>query len=391
MKGKSLIYPLLLIFLSACSDFWGEETGTEFLDIPIEQRSQVAYIPIQPVIKDVVKPVDVEAGFDELIYVVDEATEELIVFDQAGRRITSRTVPGIKSVKQDRELNLLAIGTFDTVISGVQYSLSAIYKFKPNYDAYNLASLELDKRLVHPFYLRNTFSAGDTAKFTDIAVMGDGRYYISRTGNNNNINQFGGPDDAVLIFSPDLEFITPVFVSTATGFFRDYFKQPQSITTQINAPQRIDNNPGLSFIVCMADETQPLQVKEIEVLSDENGISYRFVPSSPDPSKADDYLYRPNKFINPIDVKWAGTNTYFFVLDEAKDSVYIFNNLKLEGVDPPPAAEDSRLINVSFGGMGTGITQFNSPRALSFLDEILYVADAGNSRVLRFKLTTDIE
>ncbi|MFT4754705.1 MAG: hypothetical protein ACI85Q_002265, partial [Salibacteraceae bacterium] len=34
---------------------------------------------------------------------------------------------------------------------------------------------------------------------------------------------------------------------------------------------------------------------------------------------------------------------------------------------------------------------FKNPRAVAYLNEILYVADSGNGRVLRFKLTSDFD
>lgn len=41
----------------------------------------------------------------------------------------------------------------------------------------------------------------------------------------------------------------------------------------------------------------------------------------------------------------------------------------------------------SFGGPSV----FNSPYAVPYFDKIIYVADAGNNRILRFMLSTDLK
>ncbi|MBL4710361.1 MAG: hypothetical protein JKY48_18175, partial [Flavobacteriales bacterium] len=63
----------------------------------------------------------------------------------------------------------------------------------------------------------------------------------------------------------------------------------------------------------------------------------------------------------------------------------------LEGVEPPPASGQTKYIKTSFGGKGIGASQFNNPSSVAYRNEIVYVADTDNGRVLRFKLTTDIE
>jgi hypothetical protein len=88
----------------------------------------------------------------------------------------------------------------------------------------------------------------------------------------------------------------------------------------------------------------------------------------------------------------AGDQTrYLFVVDEAKDSLFQFTANGLEGIPPPPASGATRYAKVSFGGRGTGPMQFNGPVAVGYWRSILYVVDAGNGRVSRFKNTLDFE
>ena len=87
VKHLKFILSFLMIALlsSSCDDFFGKKTDVSFIDIPDFQTKPIAYVPIQPVLDQFVKPTDVLAGFDELMYVVDNGTEEIIAFDQSGR------------------------------------------------------------------------------------------------------------------------------------------------------------------------------------------------------------------------------------------------------------------------------------------------------------------
>ena len=104
------------------------------------------------------------------------------------------------------------------------------------------------------------------------------------------------------------------------------------------------------------------------------------------------FLYTPGKFEEPKGITVAGDETrYIFVTDAAKDSVYQFTSNGLEGIPPPPGSDEKVYQKASFGGTGTGPTQFNEPIGIAYFNQILYVADAGNARILRFKLTLDFD
>jgi hypothetical protein len=66
-----------------------------------------------------------------------------------------------------------------------------------------------------------------------------------------------------------------------------------------------------------------------------------------------------------------------YVVDNTKDSLYKYTNA-------------GRLRNESFGGAGTGVNQLIAPGGVSFFDRVLYISDTGNNRVVRYKLSTDI-
>ncbi|RMG27208.1 MAG: hypothetical protein D6730_07700 [Bacteroidetes bacterium] len=387
---------LPVCWLQGCESFWGSETDTDFLDVPIYNDQTVAYVPIQPVWEGFSRPVDVVAGWDELIYVADAGTEEVVSFDQAGNELGRFPVPGLTAIAQDRRLDLLALGTRDTVISNTAFRLPALYRLRlRGADGYGLQYARVVRVVIHPFYFKSgTPTQSDEAvSLRSISVLADNRYYVSRNGPSNNPLKFGGPDDAVLLFNAQDEFVTPVQVSTALGLFRDYFRSPQGITTFAAPPQSPAVNRRGDFIFTSTEPNNVLKVQIIRLEESAGGSSYRLLQTLVgDTSKADDFLYRPGRFGRPTDVCVAGDGTnYIFVVDVEKDSLFQFNALGYEGVNPPAGSSSRKAIRASFGGRGQGLTQFNEPRAVAYLRQIVYVADAGNARLLRFKLTTDFD
>ncbi len=384
----------MVLILTSCNDFFGKKTSLDFIEVPTYDKNNVAFVPIQPVLTNAVRPVTICAGYDQLIYIVDEVTQKIISLDVSGRELGRMTVPGVKFVTQDRRLNLLAIGTKDTLIGSTTYSLQAIYKINPyNNGTYSLNSAVITKIILHPFYFKSSFSSVDAAvSLNSIAVMANDDYYVTRSGNNNSSLQFGGPDDAVLLFDRNDQFQKFLVVNTDQGEFSDYFKKPFGITSLAKAPQSFNVNTSKDFVWTSFDNFAPLKVQYMTEGTNDNGQIFSLNTSLQnfDTSKAGSFLYTANRFTAPKSIEFSGDGTnYIFVSDSEKDSVYIFTNTGFEGVKAPAGSSSTKNINVSFGGTGTGPLQFNEPRGLAFYDKILYVCDAGNGRVLRFKLTTD--
>ncbi len=386
----------LALFTTGCNDFFGNKTDVSFIDIPDYQNKPIAYVPIQPVLDQFVQPTDVLAGFDELVYVADHGREQIIGLDQSGRELYSFDVPGVRSITQDRRLNLLAIGTKDTVINGNAYTFSCIYRIDlQGVFGYGLSHARITSEIVHPFYLKNSFSSSDfDVKFEDIAVIGENEFYVSRSGLSNNTNQFGGPDNAVLLFDADDNYITPISITTRGGVFKDFFKTPTGMASFAQPPQ-ISASNSRNFVFTSMDQGSDnlYKVRQISFNETDFGVEYNPNDILPlDSSKADGSINDPGKFLEPVDVTLTGDGTgYIFVVDQAKDSVYQFTTNGLEGIKPPPGTGLTKYVKVSFGGKGIELTQFNKPMAVAYLNQILYVADSGNGRVLRFKLTSDFK
>jgi len=396
---KITIIALTVLLIGGCEKYWGDKTDLDFIEVPIFQPREIAYVPIQPYVTNLMKPTSIVAGFDELLYVVDEGSEQIICYDESLRELSRFNLPGVTFVTQDRRLDLLAIGTTDTVINGVNFQLSTVFRITLlGTSGYGLQHARITHRSIHPFYFKNSFSTSDgIVRFTNIGVMGNNldqnrnnQYYVSRTGPSAN-NAGQGPDDAILLFDNQDKYVTPISVSTSGGLFNNFFKNPYGITTLAKPPQiTASNSPD--FIFTSTNPSTPLKVMYIEFVEAEFGAEFRPVIFTVSDPLAESFLNSPDRFTSPRGITIAGDQTRFiFVTDSDRDSVYQFTANGLEGVPPPPGAESPNYVRASFGGTGVGPLQFNQPRGIAYFRKILYVCDSGNGRISRFKLTTDFD
>ena len=385
----------IVLLLSACDGFFGTKTNTDFIEVPTYSPREVAYVPVQPALTAFQEPVDIIAGFDELIYVVDKATEEIISLDESGRELGRFKVRGVRAVAQTRGLDLLAIGENTANVAGTDFDVTCIYKIDMHGEgaSFGIEYARITDTITHPFYFKSTFSSSDAdVQFNKIAVLEDNRFYVTRKGTDNNPQKFGGPDDAVLLFGANGTYITPVIVNTPNGFFRDFFKRPMGISSFVQPPQISAGGPD-HFVFTSIGENTSIKVQVIDYLESDFGASYepRILFES-DSTVADGNLATPDKFAEPVGVTITGDGTNFIlVVDRAKDSLYQFTTTGLEGVKPPAGAASSKYQMASFGGRGEELSQFNAPSAVAYKNRIVWVCDTGNGRVLRFKLTTDFQ
>lgn len=415
--SPSTLYLILCaLFLTSCNDFFGKKTDYTFIAQPKSETSAVAYVPLLPSFTDpdIQDPVDIIVGYDKLIYVADAATQKIVCFDQIGTRIGSYYVPGLKAIAQDRRLDILAIGSLDTLIGTRTLRLATVYRLELKNSIFGISQAAIKKKIIHPLYVLTGSSptSGDTSvKFNGIATLADNSYYVTRTGKDQNPNKFIGPDDAILLFDKD-DKITAidrfVTVNTQSGPDANFFTKPGQITSFAQPPQSDNINTSGNFFVILNDPTTFFRIKYVNYNKSDNGNSFSFniLPQDSDTSKSNGgVLYQSNRYLNPTDITISGDGkNYIFMTDTSKDSVYQFQTNGYEGVIPPPYFTSTKYIKVSFGGTGTGPMQFNQPKAVAHFydtrknpdrsgfvgDAILLVADAGNKRILRFKLTTDL-
>lgn len=387
---KILGLAVIMLLLSSCEKYFGDKTDLSFIELPQSNFREVAYVPVQPILNQFASPTDVIAGFDELIYVVDNGSQEVIALDQSGRELGRKFIQGAKTMAQDRRLDLLVIGTI-TDPNNSSIVRSCIYRLDLSTTlGYGLRFAEFTDTIIHPFYFKSSsISSDQLVELKNIAVLEDNSFYVTRTGPRTAPTR----DDAILLFDKTGKYITPLqFTDSRGAVFPDLFiTDPVGITSLVKPPQINSESRG-DFIFTSVNPNGVLKVQYIEKLESIDGTSYTpKVNFSADTTLASSFINDPFKFDRPVDVEFTGDGTnYIFVIDEGKDSLYQFTANGLEGVEPPAASEQTKFIKTSFGGTGVGASQFNQPSAVAYSDRILYVADKGNGRLLRFKLTLDI-
>ena len=101
-------------------------------------------------------------------------------------------------------------------------------------------------------------------------------------------------------------------------------------------------------------------------------------------------IYDPNKFYNPEDVA-VDRLGFIFVVDEGQTPS------GSDSLKHPPGfyrfAPSGKQLQAVLG-YGSGERQFNHPKGIAVLpfleDQIVYVADTGNDRILMFQLSTQL-
>lgn len=398
----------LLIFIvlvnTGCEDIFGkkqDETVEEIFEDgridPTLAPQSVGYVPVNPVWDFFSNPKDVFVGYDELVYVADD--NGLHVLDQKGDIFKTIDIPNVSEVTQDRRLHTYAIGTANVEVEGKSYELTAVYHMSNTGDG-NVQFLDT---LIHPFNdasRRNTSLRDEDleVKFTGIAARYNNDLLIARTGPRNDVGSVSRPDNAVLIVDKN-----GVDIGHATGLGSN----TSSLKSVIGAsglavpaapPQRVFGiSNSNDFIFCQqgtATESTEFGVLSIAVEFDpEAGIIYsenqNFIDF--DKSKADRFLYESFRFKKPADVYLTPDLQHVLVVDAELDSFYEFTNKGYEGVTPPANSGQTRLVNVSFGGTGDGPFEFNEPSGVCYFQEMVYIADKGNNRILRYRLNTNLE
>lgn len=378
-----------MLFLDGC---FGKKTDISFLEIPDFSQRQISYVPIQPVLGGFDSITDVLAGWDKLIYVVDAKKQAIIAYDESLKKLNQITIAGVTKIGQNRALDIYALGTLDTTINSIFYTLPCIYKLDLKNSTYGLAQARIEKKIVHPFYFTNSTPKNSdvNVRFTDITFLAENSYYVSRKGTSQD-NFIGGPDDAILIFGSDDKYISFMQVVTSSeGLKDDYFVSPIAISSFVQPPQTQGIRQNLEFIFASNAQTEPLKVKYITASITEEGIAFSLNQNliTGDTSKADGFLYTPDKFSSPSAITVSGDGTeLIFVADEIKDSVFVFTKTGLEGITPPAASTSKKFVKVSFGGAGI----FDKISGIAYANKLLYIADNGRNVLLRYQLTTDFK
>ena len=399
MKKHHFLHLLWASFLGACSFFGEKNKVSDYIDKPDYSLKSVEYVPVLPNFGKDITPLSLYFGYDEILYAIDSG-RGIVSYDAAGKELGRLNLPGVHFIIQNRSLDLYALGKFDSTLNNQAVSYPVLYKISqkvanegqtPGF--IDLNSAVIVKKLKYPFDFINISSASSVVasqlknvNFTALGFLDNNAYYLVSNGpegkgasgnlyNNNSI---------LLVNNQD----------RITGADENV-RRPFGLSTLVQPPQRarMESKKDYMFTSVEPDLTLKVQYKEVLKDVDENEFfSFKALPVPISGVEADGYLYQPFRFTRPVSVLYAGTSQrYIFVADEAKDSVYVFQANGFEGTAPPPQYTNRKMLKVSFGGRGSGPLQFNRPKSIAFFNRTLYVADAGNKRIARFRLTSDYE
>ncbi len=365
----------------------------------------VGYVPVFPFFQGFSHPVDVFVGYDELVYVVDD--NGLNILDQKGTRYQTIKIPGATDVTQDRRLHTYVAGRISLPRGpgGSLVNLAAVYHLMNT----ATGNYQIIDTLIHPDCdeSRSTeaFRGADDEQvaFTGLATLHDNTLYVARTGPRNNPSSFIRPDNAVLLFNAE-----GTNVGTAAGLTPNSPSLKSalglsSIATLAAPPQRQQGiNTEKAFVITQADQTQNIEYRTLVIsVYDDPDAGTQYMETSSllnyDYSKGSRFLYQPFRFKKPEDCYIApDALQYGFIVDSGTDSLYIFTNQGIEGVNPPANSGLKKQVIVSFGGAGadgtsSGPFSFNDPSGVCYFRRTIYVADKNNNRICRYVLSTDLQ
>ncbi|NND71704.1 MAG: hypothetical protein HKN43_08995 [Rhodothermales bacterium] len=402
----------VLVSLTGCDSIWGsksDDTTQEIFEAgrtPPSLLDEVNYVPLFPFFDRsgdgafLESPHDVYVGYDSFIYVVDD--RGLHILDRSGRPANFVAIPGGgSSVIQDRKLNVYVTARRDTLVNNRTWNLPVVLK----YADITTGNPQITSIIWHPFdddtrkfQLPDPLDTDEQVSFTGVAILYNNNIFVSRTGPLNEPGSLVFPHNAILEFNEEGINTQAVPLNPARESLRSAIG-PSSVMTFVQPPQRESFNPVKHFAIAQTPpDGSPLRFSVLSILAVEtpDGIVYR--PDSDklsittDTTRGSGFLYEEFKFDNPADITFAGDNTqYWFVIDSAKDSLFVFTANGVEGVAPPAGSTSRTPVVVSFGGSGDGSTQFSSPGGVAYSNRIVYVADTGNNRISRFRLNTDFE
>jgi hypothetical protein len=414
-----------MLLLNGCDQIFNTKANDDTAKILEEGRIDPTlenvdgYAPVLPFWTGFNAPNDVHVGFDEFVYVTDE--NGLWILDRADLSPRdSITFNGATAVTQDRLLNVYIAARIDTVIESIDpnytWNLPAVFKIKNLNGAGPLTFVDT---LIFPFddaslstsaaqnARLNTSSSinYEQVQITGLTTLADNTLYLTRRGPFRETSQVAAPDNTVLEFQRivkdgqvtskmrnvrQIRTLNPTIPSLRSGIGMS------SIASFVAPPQRDTFTDDRSFLITQAGAGDiPFRVLWINAVETVDGLVFQQNSQLlvQDTSRADGFMYEPNKFELPSDVAYGGDDdSFIFVVDASLNMLFQFQSNGVEGVPPPAGSENQvRQVRVSFGGFGPGPKQFIEPSGVAYFNRVVYVADKGNNRISRFKLTSDFE
>jgi len=353
IKFKFLKYVLMIIVFFAVISCNEKFDINQFqTDDPGNIAGDTLYIKLNPEWGGFNHPEDVIIGREPLVYVADTDNDQIVMLNLDGQRLGTRSIKHPVAIAQDYRLNLIVCAQFDTL----GQTFSSVYKIDLVASNHQLETAPIKRILPQLSDLNKP-----DRKYTGAAVFYDNSYLIARTGPNN--SNLIDPDNSLLKFivknngtKDSLIGRVALLEPTGTGIL------------SVNKVSSIKsfNKKNYDIVITLVGEnsfkTQWFRYLESQEFT---GYENNLTPAASN-------LMTPGFFTKPegSEIDPSGN---IYVAESSRDSVYKFNSL------------GDKLIG--FGGPGV----FSKPYAIAYFNKILYVADRGNNRILRFILSTDVQ
>jgi hypothetical protein len=354
-----IVYSILI--LTAFGFFYGCGDKLDLSQFPITNNggtgtvSETTYVQQSPTWNQFNAPEDVLIGNEPVVYVADTKNNRVVQLDLSGAEIGSLSFLNPRALAQDNNFDLLVIA--DTV-SPLNDTLSVVIRLRLSQHGGIISSTPKTNIVVSDY---PTPVSSRKRRFTGITTLADNSFYVTRTGPDN--NSALDPDNAILKIkgTSSVEQLTVLqgFQITGNGVY--------SIDRTSSIAALPNNNTD--FVITRATPDFGFKVLWFEYDEVDGVYNPKFLPES----SAD--IVRLQIGV-PEDVT-IDNNRNIFVVDSERDSLYKYNS-------------SGRLMGESFGGEGLGDNQLNSPKGVAFFNKVLYIADTGNNRIVRYKLSTDL-
>lgn len=352
------IIAIAILTLYGCSDKFNinefdDKKGTG------NAKGDTVYIKLSPEWGGFNNPQDIYIGNEPFVYVCNTDANEIVMMNLAGVVLGRKYVEKPIAIAQDYMLNLIVCGKDTSFMQSDGNFVSAVFRINMVASGHNLSSAPISRILP-----QSSFDFSFKGDYTGVCVFYDNSYYVSRTGPNNSslINK----DNAVLIFNY-IKNSDGTRKDTLIGQISNLEAEGTGLLTSnkissITSFKRKNNDFVMTLIGSTSFKTQWLFYNSG---GEQPGYENKLSPS-------ENGMMKVNRFTKPEDVVIDNSGN-IFVADAGKDSIFKFNAFGDEFH--------------SFGGPSV----FNKPSGVAFFDRVLYVADSGNNRILRFVLSTDIQ
>ncbi|HPI37889.1 MAG TPA: hypothetical protein PK397_08105 [Ignavibacteriaceae bacterium] len=356
---KVFLSLLIVLFIAGCADkFDISQFDTDERNANI--GGDTVYIQLTPNWEGFNRPQDVFIGFEPFVYVADTDNDRIVMLNLSGDILGIKSIKKPIAISQDYKLNLIVCAEYDTLVNGGLQTFSAVYKIMMVEANHILQDAQVVRLLP-----RSSDFNYPNRKYTGVVTFYDNSFLVARQGPSN--SSIFDPDNSLLIFHPK-SFYGGGSGDTLIGRVANI----DPISSGLISANQISSMTSLykknfDFIATLTGNNSfKAQWFNYEITALGEKYVSRFTPSD------GVGFVVPNKFGKPEGC-WVDASGNIYVADAQKDSIYKFNAFGEE--------------QHSFGGPSI----FNAPHGVAVFDKTLYVADTGNSRILRFNLSTDIQ